>query len=107
MRRAQGFEREGPGEQWLDLAALAAKVARPDRQIVAFRGDGGLMNSTEQLTPALRHGIDFIAIVFNNHAYGASRRDQMHRFGARFIGTDLHNPYFMKLAERCGVTGLR
>ncbi len=65
------------------------------------------MYSTEELSTALRHDIYVIAIVFNNHAYGASRWDQMHRFGERFIGTDLHNPDFMKLAEAYGVTGLR
>jgi acetolactate synthase-1/2/3 large subunit len=87
--------------------ALGAKVARPDRQVVALCGDGGFMYSTEELSTAMRHGIGVIAIVFNNHAYGASRWDQTHRFGGRFIGTDLHNPDFMKLAEAYGVTGLR
>ncbi|MCH7794484.1 MAG: thiamine pyrophosphate-binding protein [Proteobacteria bacterium] len=87
--------------------ALGAKVARPDRQVVALCGDGGFMYSTEELSTALRHGINVIAIVFNNHAYGASRWDQTHRFGERFIGTDLRNPDFMKLAEAYGVTGLR
>ena len=87
--------------------ALGAKVACPDRQVVALCGDGGFMYSTEELSTALRHGIDVIAIVFNNHAFGASRWDQMHRFGERFIGTDLQNPDFMKLAEAYGVTGVR
>ena len=87
--------------------ALGAKVAVPDRQVVALCGDGGFMYGTEELSTAGRHGIDVIAIVFNNHAYGASRWDQTHRFGERFIGTDLHNPDFMKLAEAYGVTGLR
>jgi acetolactate synthase-1/2/3 large subunit len=87
--------------------ALGAKVACPDRQVVALCGDGGFMYSTEELSTALRHGINAIAIVFNNHAYGASRWDQTHRFGERFIGTDLHNPDFMRLAEAYGVIGLR
>jgi acetolactate synthase-1/2/3 large subunit len=87
--------------------ALGAKVADPDKQVVALCGDGGFMYSTEELSTAMRHGINVVAIVFNNSAYGASRWDQMHRFGERFIGTDLHNPDFMKLAEAYGVTGLR
>ena len=87
--------------------ALGAKVASPDRQVVALCGDGGFLYATEELSTALRHGIDVIAIVFNNQAYGASRWDQMHRYDKRFIGTDLQNPDFMKLAEAYGVTGLR
>ena len=46
-------------------------------------------------------------MVFNNSAFGASRWDQTHRYGQRFIGTDLHNPDFMKLADAFGVRGLR
>ena len=87
--------------------ALGAKVAAPDRQVVALCGDGGFMYSTEELSTAKRHGIGLVAIVFNNNAFGASRWDQMHRYGERFIGTDLHNPDFMKLADAYGVTGLR
>ncbi len=87
--------------------ALGAKVAQPGRQVVALCGDGGFMFSPQELSTAVRYGINVVAIVFNNNAYGASRWDQTHRFNERFIGTDLHNPDFMKLAEAFGVVGLR
>jgi acetolactate synthase-1/2/3 large subunit len=87
--------------------ALGAKCANPDRQVVALCGDGGFLYSPQELSTAARYGINVVAIVFNNGAYGASRWDQTHRFDGRFIGTDLHNPDFMKLAEAYGVVGMR
>ena len=87
--------------------ALGAKIAHPDRQVVALCGDGGFLYSPQELSTAARFGIDVVAIVFNNRAYGASRWDQMHRFDEHFIGTDLHNPDFMKLADAYGVVGIR
>ena len=87
--------------------ALGAKVAHPEKQVVALCGDGGFLYSPQELSTAARFGINVVAIVFNNNAYGASRWDQIHRFDEHFIGTDLHNPDFMKLAEAYGVAGLR
>ena len=87
--------------------ALGAQVGRPDRQVVALCGDGGFLYSPQELSTAVRYGINLVAVVFNNSAYGASQWDQTHRYGRRFIGTDLHNPDFMKLADAFGVRGIR
>ena len=87
--------------------ALGAKVACPGRQVVALCGDGGFMFACQELSTARAHGINVVAVVFNNDAYGASRWDQAHRYGGRFIATELENPDFMKLADAFGVVGLR
>jgi acetolactate synthase-1/2/3 large subunit len=87
--------------------ALGAKVAMPDRQVVAICGDGGFMYNPQELSTAVRHKINVVALVFNNSAYGASRWDQTHRYNKHFIGTDLHNPDFVKLAEAFGAVGMR
>ena len=87
--------------------ALGVKVAHPDRQVVALCGDGGFMFSPQEFSTAMRYGINLVAIVFNNNAYGASRWDQTHRFDERFIATDLYNPDFVKLAEAFGAVGMR
>jgi acetolactate synthase-1/2/3 large subunit len=87
--------------------ALGAKSAQPDRQVVAICGDGGFMYNPQELSTAMRYGINVVALVFNNSAYGASRWDQTHRYGRRFIGTDLLNPDFVKLAGSFGAVGLR
>ena len=87
--------------------ALGAKVGQPDKRVVALCGDGGFMYNLQELSTAARYGIDVVAVVFNNHAYGASMWDQTHQYGERFIGTDLNNPDFLKLAEAFGVRGMK
>ena len=87
--------------------ALGAKVAAPDRQVVALCGDGGFLYSPQELATATKYGINVVALVFNNAAYGASEWDQTHRYGGRYIGTGLNNPDFVKLAESFGAVGLR
>ena len=87
--------------------ALGAQVGRPDRKVVALCGDGGFMYSPQELSSAIRHGINTVAVVFNNSAFGASEWDQTHRYGGNYIGTDLHNPDFVRLAESFGAVGMR
>ncbi len=86
--------------------ALGAQVGRPDRKVVALCGDGGFMYSPQELSSAMRHGINAVAVVFNNNAFGASEWDQTHRYGGNFIGTDLHNPDFVQLAQSFGAVGM-
>jgi acetolactate synthase-1/2/3 large subunit len=87
--------------------ALGAKVARPQQQVVALCGDGGFMYNVQELSTAVQHGIHVLALVFNNNAYGASEWDQTHRYNSHYIGTDLHNPDFIQLAESFGAVGMR
>ncbi len=87
--------------------ALGAKVARPDAQVVAVSGDGGFMFNVQELSTAVKYGINTVTIVFNNGVYGASAYDQKNQFKGRYIGTDLLNPDFVKLAESFGAVGLR
>ncbi|MGH8150727.1 MAG: thiamine pyrophosphate-dependent enzyme [Steroidobacteraceae bacterium] len=87
--------------------ALGAKVAHPDRPVVAICGDGGFLFSVGELATAAQYGIGVVALVFNNEAFGNVRRDQQQNFGGRAIGADLVNPDFVKLAESFGVAGTR
>ncbi len=87
--------------------ALGAQVGQPNRKVVALCGDGGFMYSPQELSSAIRHGINTVAVVFNNSAFGASEWDQTHRYGGNYIGTDLHNPDFVRLAESFGAVGMR
>ena len=65
------------------------------------------MYSPQELSTAVKYGLNTIALVFNNGAFGASRWDQEHAFNGRYIGTDLHNPDFVMLAQAFGATGIR
>jgi acetolactate synthase-1/2/3 large subunit len=87
--------------------ALGAKVGRPDLPVVSVSGDGGFMYNVQELSTAAKHGIDIVAIVFADGAYGNVRRMQKLDYGNRLIGVDLLNPHFPKLAESFGLAGVR
>jgi acetolactate synthase I/II/III large subunit len=87
--------------------ALGAKVANPDRPVVAITGDGGFMFGVQELATAVQFNIAVVTLVFNNNAYGNVRRDQRERFEGRVVASDLVNPDFVKLAESFGVGAAR
>jgi len=87
--------------------ALGAKVGRPDVPVVSISGDGGFMYNVQELSTAIKHGIDIVAVVFADGAYGNVRRMQKEDYGNRLIGVDLHNPNFPKMAESFGAAGVR
>jgi acetolactate synthase-1/2/3 large subunit len=87
--------------------ALGAKVAHPDRPVVAITGDGGFMFGVQELATAMQFGIGVVTLVFNNNSYGNVRRDQRQRFDGRVVAADLVNPDFVKLAESFGVGAAR
>ena len=87
--------------------ALGAKVAQPDKAVVALSGDGGFLFNSQELATAVQHGINAVVVVFNDNAYGNVLRDQVNRFDGRAIGAELHNPDFVKLAEAYGARGVR
>ena len=87
--------------------ALGAKVAYPDRAVVAICGDGGFMFNVQELATAAQFGIGVVALVFNNIAYGNVLRDQKVGFEGRVIASELKNPDFVKMAESFGVQAAR
>jgi len=86
--------------------ALGAKVARPDRPVVSISGDGGFLFNAQELATAARHGINVVAVVFNDSSYGNVARDLDESWGGQY-GAELTNPDFMKLADAYGVLGMR
>ena len=87
--------------------ALGAKVAQPDKAVVALSGDGGFLYNSQEMATAVQYSINAVVVVFNDNAYGNVLRDQRNRFTGRTIGAELHNPDFMKLAEAYGMNGVR
>jgi acetolactate synthase-1/2/3 large subunit len=83
--------------------ALGAKVACPERPVVALAGDGGFMYNVQELATAVQHGIGVVAVVFDDGAYGNVRRMQRKLYGNRIIASDLRNPDFVRLAESFGM----
>ena len=78
--------------------ALGAKVAQPDKAVVAVSGDGGFMFNVQELSTAAKHNINVVLVVFNDNAYGNVMRDQVYMFEGRESGAQLDNPEFMKLS---------
>jgi len=83
--------------------ALGAKVANPNRPVVAITGDGGFMFGVQELSTAVQFKIGVVVLVFNNNSYGNVRRDQREHFDGRVVASDLVNPDFVKLAKSFGV----
>lgn len=86
--------------------ALAAKLVYPDRHVVAVTGDGGFMINMQELETALRLGVAFTTIIFNDGGYGLIEWKQQQYYGeASFI--KFGNPDFVRLAESMGLKGYR
>ena len=75
--------------------------------VVSISGDGGFMYNVQELATAALHGIDVVAIVFADGAYGNVRRMQKNDYGNKLIGVDLRNPNFPKMADSYGIAGVR
>ena len=87
--------------------ALGAKVAAPERAVVALSGDGGFLYNSQELATAVQYGINAVVIVFNDNAYGNVLRAQIEQFDRHVLGTRLHNPDFVQLAQVYGARGVR
>ncbi len=87
--------------------ALGVKVANPASPVVSVNGDGGFLFAAQELATAVQYGINVVAIVFNNNAYGNVLMDQRRLFENRTLGGSLHNPDFPTLARSFGALAYR
>jgi acetolactate synthase-1/2/3 large subunit/sulfoacetaldehyde acetyltransferase len=86
---------------------LGVKVACPDRPVISLMGDGGFGMTLSELATAVHYGINTVTVVMNNGCWGAEKAYQRDFFGKRYIGADLNNPPFDKVAELYGAKGYR
>ncbi|GCL70608.1 acetolactate synthase [Paenibacillus naphthalenovorans] len=86
-------------------AAIGAKVAQPEKTVVAYAGDGGFMMTVQELETAVRCKIPVLAIVANNNMYGTIRMHQEKHFPKRVIATELSNPNFAQIMTNMGGHG--
>ena len=92
---------------WGFPTALGAKVAAPDRSVLSIAGDGGFLYCAMELATAVQQGINTVAVVFNDGAYGNVRRMQKELYAGRTISSDLENPDFVAFVESFGAIGVR
>ena len=87
-------------------AAIGAKTARADSEVVALSGDGSFQMCFMELATAVQHGINVKAVVFVNNYLGMVREYQDRNFAGRRTMVDLSgSPDFLKIAEAYGIKG--
>ena len=106
------FFKFGPGQRLLAPqsgamgyglpAAIAAKVACPNRTVVCFAGDGDFQMNCQELGTAMQAGAQPIVLILNNGTYGTIRMHQERNYPERVSGTTLENPDFVMMARAYG-----
>jgi thiamine pyrophosphate-dependent acetolactate synthase large subunit-like protein len=109
MRRGMKFSCSGnlatmaPGLPY----AIAAKAAYPDRQVVAFVGDGGFSMLTADFVTAVKYNLPIKVVIIKNNYLGQIKWEQIVFLGNPEFAVDLHPIDFVKHAEACGGVGFR
>lgn len=86
-------------------AAVAAKLAEPERAVISYNGDGCFLMNGQEISTAVRYELPIIFIVANNRTYGTIRMHQEREYPNRVSGTDLVNPDFAAYARSFGANG--
>ncbi len=87
--------------------SIGAQVAYPDRQVVALTGDGSLTMMMGELATLAQHKLPVKVIVMRNDVLGLIKWEQMAFLGNPEYGTELASVDFVKVAEACGLRGVR
>ncbi|CAK0784038.1 hypothetical protein CVIRNUC_007241 [Coccomyxa viridis] len=87
-------------------SAMAAKLVKPDKAVMAVVGDGGFLMNSQELATAVSMGIDLTVLILNDDAYGMIKWKQ-EAAGFKDYALDLKNPDFVKYAEAYGAKGYR
>jgi acetolactate synthase-1/2/3 large subunit len=86
-------------------AAVAAKIAEPERTVLALAGDGEFLMNGQEFATAMQYGAAIVVLVVNNGMYGTIRMHQEREYPGRVSGTELANPDFAAYARAFGGHG--
>ena len=86
-------------------AAIAAKLAEPQRTVISVCGDGDYLMTGQELATAMQFGAPVVALIVNNGLYGTIRMHQAREFPRRAYATQLRNPDFAAYARSFGAHG--
>jgi acetolactate synthase-1/2/3 large subunit len=87
-------------------AAIGAKIAAPDREVIAIIGDGGMNINIQELQTLINYGVSIKTIILNNQVYGITKAFQETNFEGRMeaCGPIGYNPPdFVRIADAYGV----
>ena len=88
-------------------AAIGAKVANPDRNVIVFMGDGGFQMNMQELGTVLQSKIGVKMVLMNNSWLGMVRQWQELFYDKRYSFTYLENPDFQKVAQAYDIPSRR
>ena len=80
-------------------AAIGAKMAAPEREVVAIIGDGGYQMTIQELGTIFQTKVPVKIVVLNNDFLGMVRQWQQLFFDKRYASTELINPDFVQIAK--------
>ena len=86
-------------------AAIGAKLAKPEKEVVAIIGDGGFQMTLQELGVCSQHDVAVKILILDNEHLGMVRQWQELFFEKRYSAVELTNPDFVKIAEGFGVKG--
>ena len=84
--------------------ALGAKLAFPEKAVVAMTGDGGFLMNVQELETAVRMGLSIIVVVWVDNDLNLISTKQKHEFG-KSVFTKFDNPDFVQIARSFGAQG--
>ena len=87
-------------------SAISAKLLCPERNVIAAVGDCGFMMSMAELETAVRLGIPFVTVIFNDNGYGLIQWKELMKYKKDFF-VKTGNPDFVKLGESFGCKAYR
>lgn len=88
-------------------AAIGAKVANPEKNVIVFMGDGGFQMNIQELGTILQSGIGVKMVLMNNSWLGMVRQWQELFYDKRYSFTHLHNPDFQMISRAYGIPSAR
>lgn len=89
-------------------ASIGAQLARPDKRVINFAGDGSFRMNCNELATAVHYKLPIIIAILNNGTLGMVRQWQTMFYDKRYSQTTLdRGPDFVKLAEAYGAAGIR
>lgn len=87
-------------------AALGAKLACPDRPVIALIGDGGIQFTIGELATAVELALPVPIVIWNNQGYGEIKHYMTTR-GIPEIGVDIYTPDFLTIGRGFGCEAVR
>jgi acetolactate synthase-1/2/3 large subunit len=88
-------------------AAIGAALARPDRTVVCFTGDGSILMNLQEFATAVEENVNIKIVLMNNRALGLVTQQQTMFYGRRLFASQYAAvPDFMQLAQGFGMAAL-